>query len=142
MYNMTIAENIRRIRREKHMTQKQLGDLCGMDEANYRKYELGKINPRIETAEKIAEALGVNLLELLDLQTGSCIGKQDDAEMKQESSSETDDRLYAKQGRYVNDTAELELLKSFRKLNAVGQREARKRVGELTEIPRYRYTRR
>lgn len=54
---MTIGENIRKIRKEKGFTQKQLGELCGIDEANIRKYELGKANPKIETIEKIAQAL-------------------------------------------------------------------------------------
>lgn len=66
---MTIGENIKRIRKEKGMTQKQLGDLCGMNEANVRKYELGKANPKIETICKIAFALGVSEYELQGIST-------------------------------------------------------------------------
>ncbi len=57
---MTVGENIRRIRKEKGLTQKQLGELCNpqIAEANIRKYELGKANPKIETIDKIASALG------------------------------------------------------------------------------------
>ena len=38
---MTVHENIRKIRKEKNLTQKQLGDLCNpkIAEANIRKYE-------------------------------------------------------------------------------------------------------
>ena len=35
---MTLPENIKRIRKEKGLTQKKLGELCGIDEANIRKY--------------------------------------------------------------------------------------------------------
>lgn len=63
---MTVGENIRKIRKEKGLTQKQLGELCGMKEANVRKYELGKANPKIETVSRIASALGVNIVDLME----------------------------------------------------------------------------
>ena len=133
---MTIAENIRRIRKEKHMTQKQLGSLCGMDEANIRKYELGKINPKIETAERIAEALGVNVIELMDLGIDGIRLHKDTVDMKTDRFMTQQDKL--RQGKYIEDKVEIELLENFQKLNSTGQTEARKRVQELTEIPRYR----
>lgn len=65
---MTVGENIRRIRKEKGLTQKQLGELCNpqIAEANIRKYELGKANPKIETVDKIASALGVNIVDIME----------------------------------------------------------------------------
>ena len=39
------------------MTKNQLGEACGIDAANIRKYELGKQNPKYETLEKIANAV-------------------------------------------------------------------------------------
>lgn len=59
-----IGKNIKRIRKEKGLTQKKLGELCGINEANIRKYELGKANPKIETIEKIAKALETTTDEL------------------------------------------------------------------------------
>lgn len=56
---MTVGENIRKLRKERGLTQKQLGELCGIKEANVRKYELDKANPKIETIERIAQALDV-----------------------------------------------------------------------------------
>lgn len=61
---MTTGENIRRIRKERGLTQKQLGELCGINEANIRKYELGNQNPKIDTIQKIAIALGVDPFSL------------------------------------------------------------------------------
>lgn len=63
---MSVAENIKRIRIEKGFTQKKLGDLSGINEANIRKYENNRQNPKIETLQKIANALGINVTELLD----------------------------------------------------------------------------
>ena len=61
---MTLPENIKRIRKEKGLTQKKLGELCGIDEANIRKYESGKQNPKIETVERIAIALDCSSYDL------------------------------------------------------------------------------
>ena len=51
------SNDIKRIRKERKLTQKKLGELCGIAESNIRKYENGKQNPKAETLDKIAEAL-------------------------------------------------------------------------------------
>lgn len=51
---------IRECREAAHMTQKELGDKCGIDPANIRKYESGKQNPKLETIKRIADGLGVS----------------------------------------------------------------------------------
>ena len=61
---MTVGENIKRFRLEKGMTQKQLGDKCGIADSAIRRYELGGANPKIETLIKIADALDVDVYEL------------------------------------------------------------------------------
>lgn len=61
---MTVAENIKRIRKDRHLTQKQLGELCGIAESTIRRYELGLLNPKLETIQKIADALKVNIYEI------------------------------------------------------------------------------
>ena len=62
---MTVGENIKRLRKERGLTQKKLGELCGIAEPNIRKYENGKQNPKLETVESIAKALNVSVLSLL-----------------------------------------------------------------------------
>lgn len=64
---MTIGERIREKRLELHLTQKELGSMANIAAPNLRKYELGKQNPKYETLEKIASALGVTAYYL---QTG------------------------------------------------------------------------
>ncbi len=65
---MTLGENIKRIRQEKGLTQKQLGNLCNppMADSAIRRYEAGKANPKTETVLKIAKALGVPVSYLND----------------------------------------------------------------------------
>ena len=58
---MTIGENIRRIRQERNLTQKQLGALVGASEAYVRAYESGRRNPKPKSLEAIAKALAVNV---------------------------------------------------------------------------------
>lgn len=65
---MTVGENIKRIRKQKGLTQKSLGNLCEpkINEVQIRQYELGKANPKIETVDRIASALGVRVVDLME----------------------------------------------------------------------------
>lgn len=60
----TTGEKIRHLRLERNLTQKTLANKCGMYESQIRKYETGKANPKIETLQKIADALNVPINEL------------------------------------------------------------------------------
>lgn len=60
---------LKEVRIRKGLTQKQLGDLCGIADSNIRKYENNKQNPKIETVKKIASALGVGVEVLEGLET-------------------------------------------------------------------------
>lgn len=68
----TIGENIRRIRKEKGLTQKQLGALCEpeMADSAIRRYELGNANPKLDTLRKIANALDVPFSDLVPFEEG------------------------------------------------------------------------
>ena len=63
---MTIGENIKRIRKEKHLTQKELGHLCGMADSAIRRYELGKSTPKLQTLRRIAGGLKVPVNTLVE----------------------------------------------------------------------------
>lgn len=63
---MPIATKLKEARQKKGLTQKQLGDKCGMYESQIRRYELGSLNPKIETLQKIADALDVPVSEVAD----------------------------------------------------------------------------
>lgn len=45
---MTVGEKIRTLRNDQKITQKELGEACGIAESTIRRYELGKLNPKKE----------------------------------------------------------------------------------------------
>ena len=61
----TLAKNIRKLRGEKNISQDKLSKLAGIAHNTIIKIETGLIkNPKIETVQNIADALGVSLDEL------------------------------------------------------------------------------
>lgn len=62
---MTVGENIKKFRLDKKLTQKELGGLLGVSQAMIGQYESGLRNPKRETAQKIAGALGVSVDDIL-----------------------------------------------------------------------------
>ena len=62
---MTIGDSIKRIRTQKGMTQKQLGDLMGVSVQTVSAYESGRRRPKMETIDRFEYALGVSLHELI-----------------------------------------------------------------------------
>lgn len=60
---MSIGLKIKNLRKKRGLTQKQLGERCGIADSNIRKYENGQQNPKIETLRKIADALNVTIIE-------------------------------------------------------------------------------
>ena len=119
------GDMIRKYRTEKGLTQKKLGELCGIADSNIRKYESGNQNPKIETLQIIADALDIPVNRLL---AGKII---------------TGDELKEKLSEYglthlVPDTEEERIvLENCKKLNETGKKEAAKRVEELTHLEKY-----
>jgi len=64
--NASVSERIRRIRKEKGLTQKQLASRLGVSQAMITKYEQSLRKPKIGTIVKIADALDVDVSEVLD----------------------------------------------------------------------------
>ena len=131
---MTVGENIKKLRKQKGLTQKQLGSLCEpkIGESTIRKYELGLLNPKIETIRRIADALGV-YIGRIDEEWGVDISNNPDEYRKAMNKlSEFESAIEKKAER-----EEQKLLDSYWKLNKNGRIEAQKRVSELTEIPKY-----
>lgn len=64
---MTIGEKIREIRKEKGISQKELGTLLGVSQQMIGQYENSSREPKIETLRKIAAALKVKLSDFLEV---------------------------------------------------------------------------
>ena len=59
--------NLKRIRINKNMTQVELSDKTGITQQNISAYEQGKNIPLLDSAAKIADALGVTLDDLVSI---------------------------------------------------------------------------
>lgn len=134
---MTVAENIKRIRKEKNLTQKQLGEKCGMSESTLRQYEIGYRNPKLETIRRIAAALDVYISDLVD-----DWGRFSKEEIEQdiENGSKESTWNYSKAEEYFEYSArKLEeiLIEDYRSLNNTGKGKAVEQVKLLTKIPEY-----
>lgn len=62
---MTVGEKIRILRSDLGLTQKKLGELCNIAESTIRRYELGLLNPKFETLNKISKILDVEPVDLI-----------------------------------------------------------------------------
>ena len=68
---MTIGQNIRAWRKQRGLTQNQLGELCGISSASIGSYEKGATLPKRRVVDKIAAALGVSADKLLEAPAAS-----------------------------------------------------------------------
>lgn len=143
---MSIGNNIRTIRKRNGMTLKQIADIIGCSPQLISQYESGKRQPKLETKKKIAAALNCDVSDIdnsiyvisteYKLTPERLEHFKKDAEVleiiKKSSKEEYEVLLRQRQ-----QQGEEFLLSDYRKLNEKGQAEARKRVNELTEVPRY-----
>ena len=138
---MSIAENIKRLRKEAKLTQKQLAEKTGIAVITIQNYEAGKYEPKIDALHKIAKALGKSIILLVE----GCGDKYpltpDDFRIDL-SNTMTDEEKWMQD--YMNGNApenswkrEIDLLSHFRKLNKTGELKALEQVELLTKIPDY-----
>ena len=59
-----VIENIKRIRKQKHITQERLAEYCETSVSYIGLMETYKNIPKLSTIERIAQALGVPVLDL------------------------------------------------------------------------------
>lgn len=58
------GEAVRKLRRERHISQERLADMCSLHRTYISDVELGKRNVSLENIAKMASALGVSITEL------------------------------------------------------------------------------
>ena len=114
---MPIGEKIKKARTDAKMTQKELAEKCGMADSAIRKYESGKVTPKLDTIAKIARAMGLYAGDLVDAGQWGQVQPGEDSE--------------------TASAAESQLIYHFRTLNDNGQTVAVERVQELAQIPAY-----
>lgn len=60
-----MVSNLKEIRKAKGMTQAQLAKAAKIHRITISKYEAGRVDPTLNSAEKLASALGVTVDELI-----------------------------------------------------------------------------
>lgn len=63
---MNVAEKIKEVRTNKGLSQKEVALSVGIDQAQYSRIESGKVEPTLSSLEKIADALGIKVVELFN----------------------------------------------------------------------------
>lgn len=140
---MTIGKNIQNARKEAGYTQKQLAEKCGVAEITIRQYELDKRQPRLEQLRKIADSLNITTKQLLKDVAGfwDSVSPEEAIEgltyvgngfYGKEAPAEMQEKFLKRMTAYQSRFSEL-----MTQLNEDGQKEAVKRVEELTHIPKF-----
>lgn len=62
--NQKLGKNLKRIRKEKGITQEKLEELSGLDRGYISGVERGVRNPSIKNIEKLAKALKISVSDL------------------------------------------------------------------------------
>lgn len=61
----TLAENIRRLRNARNLSQEKLADICGLHRTYVGSVERGERNITLSSLEILAKALDVSVIDLL-----------------------------------------------------------------------------
>lgn len=136
---MGIGEKIKHIRIQQNMTQKELGEkLGGIPQQQIGRWENGKANPKLSTIQKIAAALEVSLSDLIN--TAENMIETSASTLSGAAENISESIIDDSNGMQILSKDEQTIMSDYQKLNHTGKKEARKRVNELTEIPRYTQT--
>ena len=91
-------DELRRIRYERGLSQQRLADLANVDKVTIVHIENGKVSPKVETLEKLADALGVELGDLFPKAQAPLFQELPDSAAEEE-------RRYSEEGTFsVSDT--------------------------------------
>lgn len=150
---MSIADNIKFLRKQNNLTQKQLAEKSGLAVITIQQYEAGKYEPKKDSLYKLRKAFDCNIYEILDKPFETPDISMDDLEeiegldsvlVQKNLPPETKEKIIQQ---FLNNSTKIsnkpldlyenELLDNYRLLNEEGKKEANKRVEELTEISRY-----
>ncbi len=135
---MTIGERIRDCRKKAGLSQKELGKKLNVSQQHIAQYESEKRMPKLETLQKIASALEVDINRLLGNEQFPFEPELRETYVNFDNKERHHLLIhhYDEMGRIGRDSL-IEILAYLKILNDDGQMEASKRVSELTEISRY-----
>ncbi len=142
---MKIGDRIKKIRLEKGMTQQELAKRTGINDANIRKYESGRQNPKLETLERIAVALEVEPLKLVyDLDNDPLLEAKkilngNDIKEKSLKNGTIDKEFTTEEAKraFIKSALGDDILHKYYRLNDRGKEKAEDYITDLTKIEEY-----
>lgn len=140
---MTMGERIKILREERHMSQEELGKLCGVNRAAVNKWETGQVeNIKRSTIKRLAEVFHVTPCFIM------CF--DEDSKATEEQIKQFNERLNSQkelqkevslieeiQAQYGSDT--VQIVQLFNELNENGRQKAIENLSDLSEIKRYQH---
>lgn len=146
---MSIAENIKYLRKQKQMTQKNLAEKSGLAEITIRQYESGRYIPKMESVYKLRKALDCNIYEILDKPaellefSKSEYEKVNDLlyvqkDLPDNKKKEAAGKLKAESAITKKSKQETELLNLFYQLNELGRKKVIDYSNDLVDSGKYK----
>lgn len=145
---MDIGTRIKELRKARGMTQKELAEKTSLSIASIQGYEQKKYKPKLKTIAKIAVALDVLLLDLVDtddpiLQNEISATNIPDLNYINSVLRSTRSQYIYELNRILSDSNDIQqlfwdLLTNFNLLNEFGKKEAVKQIELFSKIPDYR----
>lgn len=120
---MTIGENIKKYRKAKGFTQKELAESVGVAAITIQQYERNVREPKMDTVVRLAQALGISVADLY----GSCITDFVERSAQERTTEAQKER----------QTALHKIDRILGQMNAKGIKVAVERVEELSHVPEY-----
>jgi len=80
---MTLGDRLKELRKENHMTQRDLAKMLGMAKGTIAMWEMGKRNPSFEALEKLSEIFDKRVDYILGTSDDSTSPKLSEEEIKQ-----------------------------------------------------------
>ena len=112
---MNFGENLKRIRTEKHLTQKYVAESMGISPQAYSQYERATEQPKGATLKRLSLALNVDIGELI-----------------------TDWRIFDLAEYAESDGYEIMMRMNYNQLNSEGKKKVNSYVEDLSLIDKYR----
>ena len=153
---MNFGDAMKEARKKRGLSQKELGQKLGVSQAMIAQYESGKRSPKIETMEKIANALEIPVDELMERcdpisilrsLTNSVLKGTDTDKLRKESTYTTSEMLrdldftlteFVETIGVNEEGAENYLLNNYRQLNDKGKVKVIEHAELLNKIEAYR----
>ncbi len=136
---MNVGENIRSVRKQKKLTQEQLADKIGVKRSVVSKYENDCVKISVETLEKIAKALDVDIFDIYIGSDWYNYNHEEDNEERAKINKSIVDLIVQAEEEEVQKQR-MDTIQKYDSLNKKGQKKANGYITDLTQIDEYTAT--